>query len=134
VCPCVKPFASFSKLCFVQVGLESSNQVSGFQKSFGLFRLGLSAVVIFQILLVSKLARVFYSKSFAQICSGSKIGFKVLRQSFGKQAISFCKVRFFLAGVLLVKSGSQNRLHFFSKGFCKCGSGFFLPGLFFLAK
>jgi hypothetical protein len=47
----VKPFASFSKLRFVQVGLRLQNQASGFSKSSGLFKSGLLAVVISKIML-----------------------------------------------------------------------------------
>jgi len=54
----------------------------------------------------------------------SKIGFKVFSLVFGKQAVSFCKVRFFRLAFSLVKSGSQNWLQGFSKSIGKFGSGF----------
>ena len=93
-----------------KLGLSFHNQVLGFQKSFGLFELGLLAVASFQILSASKLAQV------------SIIGFKVFSQSFGKQAVSFYKVRFSGLCFFLAKSGFQNRLLFFSKSFDKFSS------------
>jgi len=49
----------------------------------------------------------------------------VFGQSFGKQAFSFCLVRFFWLAFFSVKSGFQNWLHFFSKSFVKFGFSFF---------
>jgi hypothetical protein len=60
----------------------------------------------------------------------SEIGFKVFSLGFGKQAVSFCKVCLFWLAFSLVKSGSQNRLHFFRKSFGKFGSGFFARFVF----
>jgi hypothetical protein len=58
------------------------------------------------------------------LAQASKIGFVVFSQSFGKQAVSFGKVRFSWLAFSLVKSGSKNWLQGFSKSIGKFGSGF----------
>jgi hypothetical protein len=78
-----------------------------------------------------KIGSWFLFKKFRfKLAQVSEISFKVFSQSFSKQAVSFCKVRFFWLAFFSVKSGSQNRLHFFSKSFGKFGSGFFAKFIF----
>jgi len=84
VCPCVKPFASFSKIVF-RSNLASISKISFqiFSKNFGLFKSGLLAVAIFQIFISSKLAYGFCSKSFVSnllrfLKSASRFSVKVL--------------------------------------------------------
>jgi len=88
------------------LGLSLQNQVSGFSKSFGLFKSGFLAVVISKIVLAIKLAQVFVSKSFASNLlrfpkSASKFSGKVLAskrfhlaKSVFPACVSLGKVRF----------------------------------------
>jgi hypothetical protein len=48
---------------------------------------------------------LFLARFHLQFAQVSKIGFKVFSLGFGKQAVSFGKVRFFWLALFLVKSG-----------------------------
>ena len=88
------------------MGLSLQNQVSGFSKSFGLFKSGLLAVVIFQNFIGLKIGSCFWFKKFrVKFAQVSKISFKVLvNVSASKRfhlakfvfvaKVIFCKVRF----------------------------------------
>ena len=135
MCPVGKNlWVSFQKFILFKLGLNLQNQVSGFSKSFGLFKSGLLAVAISKILLVSKLAQVFVSKSSASNLlrfpkSASRFSGKVLASRQFRLAKSvfiakviFCKIRFLkLASRLLAKVSAR------------LGRAF-SPGLFFLAS
>ena len=78
-----------------------------------------------------KIGSCFWFKKFHfKLAQVSKIGFVVFGQGFGRQAVSFCKVRFFWLAFLLVKSGFQNWLPVFSKSFGEFSSGFFARFVF----
>ena len=119
MCPVGQNLWVFSKIKFrSNWRLNLQNQVSGFSKSFGLFRLGFLAVVISKIVLATRLAQV------------SKIGFKIFSQSFGKQAVSFGKVRFCGKGYFLQSQVFKFGFKVFSKSFGKFGSGFLVRFVF----
>ena len=110
---CKSGFLVFSKVsCSIKSGIFSGG---GFQNFIGF-----------------KSAHVFCSKSFVLsllrfLKSASRFSVKVL----ASKRFHFAKSIFFWLAFSLVKSGSQNRLHFFSKSFGKFGSGFFARLVFF---
>jgi len=77
------------------------------------------------------LAHVFCFKKFrVKFAQVSKIGFKIFSQSFGKQAVSFGKVRFCGKSYFLQSQVSKIGFKVFSKSFSRFGLGFLARFIF----
>jgi len=102
-----------------------------FSKFSGSIKFGIFSGGSFPNLYFFKIGSWFLFKKFCvKFSQVSIIGFKVFNLDFGKHAVSFGKVYFLWLAFFLVKSGFQNRLHFFSKNFSKFVSGFFARFIF----
>ena len=87
-------------VCVLQIRVSVFSKVSGSIKS-GTFSGGNFSSFCF-----SKIGSgLWFNKFYFKLAQVSKIGFKVFRKSFGKQAVSFGKVRLFWLAFLLAKSG-----------------------------
>ena len=126
-----KPFASFSKLGFVQSKFESSKSGFVFQQKFWFVQVRSFSGGEFPNFIGLKISSSFWFKKFRfKFAQVVKISFKFFRQSFCKQVVSFCQVYFCWLAFCWVKSGFQNWLQFFCKSFGKFGSGFFARFIF----
>jgi hypothetical protein len=87
--------------------LSLANQGFGFRQSFCFNKVGhFLAVVIFQVFVRFKIGLWFLFQKFrVKLAQVSKIGFKVFSSGFGRQAVSFGKVRFSWLAFCLGKSG-----------------------------
>ncbi|MDZ7925273.1 MAG: hypothetical protein U5M23_14735 [Marinagarivorans sp.] len=76
--------------------MSLTNQGLGFWQSFGFAKVSIFSGGSFPSFCFSKIGSCFLLKKFrVKFAQVSKIGFMVFSQSFGKQAVSFCKVPFF---------------------------------------
>jgi len=107
--------------------LSLQNQVSGFQKSFSLFKSSLLAVVISKILLASKLAQVSAQPPVGKI--GSVVFVKVL----ANKPFRFAKSWFCSKGYFLQSRVSKIGFKALAKVLASLVRAF-SPSLFFLAK
>jgi hypothetical protein len=78
-----------------------------------------------------KIGSCFWFKKFrVKLAQVSKIGFKVFSLGFGKQKVSFGKVRFSWLAFFLQSQVSEIGFKIFSKSFDKFGSSFFAKFIF----
>ena len=132
MCPVGKNlWVSFQKFVLFKLGLNLQNQVSGFSKSFGLFKSGLLAVVIFQNFIGLKIGSCFCFKKFrVKFAQVSKIGFKVLAEILVSKRFHFAKPCFYSKGFFLQSQVYEIDFKIFSKSFVKFCSGFFAEFIF----
>jgi len=121
VCPVGQNLWIFSKIKFRSNSrLNIQNQVSGFSRSFGLFRSGFLAVVILQNFIGLKIGSCFCFKKFRlKFVQVSKIGFKVLAEILASKRFYLAKSCFCGKSYLLQSQVSKIGFKVFSKSFGK---------------
>ena len=130
----VKPLGLFQKYVLVKSSLSLQNQVSGFSKSFGLFKSGLLAVVISKNCWLQNWLMFFVPKVSRQIGSGFQNRLHGFLSKLWQASSFILRSHLFVAKVIFCKIRSLKLASWFAAKVLASSVWAFLSGSFSLAK